>query len=248
MTRNNRLIIVVAAVLGLAAAYWFMVLTPKREEVAKLDADIAAKQTELDTAKVTLQTYRKSRDGYAGNYSTMVRLGKAVPVQDDTRSLLVQLDSAAENSGVDFRTMAVDGGAAAPKGAPAGPVVPGAVVGTAGFSVMPLTFAFRGNFSNMSQFFSNLERFVTVDNSKINVTGRLLRVESVTLKPDTLGFPNLRAEIGASSYLVPDGQGLTAGGTAAGPAGTPGATPATTPAKDGGTPPTTTATVTGVTR
>ena len=27
--------------------------------------------------------------------------------------------------------------------------------------------------------------------------GRLLRVESVTLKPDSLGFPNLRAEIGA---------------------------------------------------
>jgi len=124
-------------------------------------------------------------------------------------------------------------------------VVPGAVVGTAGFSVMPLTFSFRGNFFNMSKFFSRLERFVTVDNSKINVTGRLLRVESVTLKPDTLGFPNLRAEIGASTYLTPNAQGLTAGATAAGPAG---GTTAGAPAPAGGTTPaTTTATVTGVT-
>ena len=244
---KNKLVIVAAALVGLAAAYFFLVLGPKRDEVAKLDADIAAKQTELSSAQATLGTYRKAREGYAGNYSTVVRLGKAVPEQDDTRSLLVQLDDAASTSGIDFRTMAVgasSGGAPAADPA-AGPVVPGAVVGTAGFSVMPLTFSFRGNFFNMSKFFSRLERFVTVDNSKINVTGRLLRVESVTLKPDTLGFPNLRAEIGASTYLTPNAQGLTAGATAAGPAG---GTTAAAPAPAGGTTPaTTTATVTGVT-
>jgi Tfp pilus assembly protein PilO len=246
---KNKRLIAVLALAGLAAAYWFLVLGPKRAEVVKLDADIAAKQTELSSAKATLATYRKARDGYAGNYSTVVRLGKAVPGQDDTRSLLVQLDAAASTSGIDFRSMAV-GANAGPAPAPAagtagGPVVPGAMVGTAGFSVMPLTFSFRGNFFNMSKFFSRLERFVTVDNSKINVTGRLLRVESVTLKPDTLGFPNLRAEIGASSYLTPDAQGLTAGATAAGPAG---GTTAPTPAPAGETTPaTTTATVTGVT-
>ena len=242
---KNKLVVVALALAGLAAAYWFLVLAPKRAEVVKLDADIAAKETELSSAQATLATYRKARDGYAGNYSTVVRLGKAVPAQDDTRSLLVQLDDAAGTSGVDFRSMSVEGSSASPSDASSGTVVPGAVVGTAGFSVMPLTFSFRGNFFNMSKFFSRLERFVTVDNSKINVTGRLLRVESVTLKPDTLGFPNLRAEIGASSYLTPDAQGLTAGATAAGPTGS---TPASAPAPAGGTTPaTTTATVTGVT-
>ena len=241
---KNKLVVVALAMAGLAAAYWFLVLGPKRAEVVKLDADIAAKETELSSAQATLATYRKAREGYAGNYSTVVRLGKAVPTQDDTRSLLVQLDDAASTSGVDFRSMSVDAGSS-PSDLSDGPVVPGAMVGTAGFSVMPLTFSFRGNFFNMSKFFSRLERFVTVDNSKINVTGRLLRVESVTLKPDTLGFPNLRAEIGATSYLTPDAQGLTAGATAAGPAG---GTTAAAPAPAGkATPATTTATVTGVT-
>jgi len=244
---KNKRVVVAAALVGLAAAYWFLVLAPKRDEIVKLDAGIAAKQTELAAAQATLATYRKARDGYSGNYSTMVRLGKAVPEQDDTRSLLVQLDDAASTSGIDFRSMAVGGpsGAAPVAGPAAGAVVPGAVVGTAGFSVMPLTFSFRGNFFNMSKFFSRLERFVTVGESKINVTGRLLRVESVTLKPDTLGFPNLRAEIGATSYLTPDAEGLTAGATAAGPAG--GSTAAAPAPAGQATPATTTATVTGVT-
>jgi hypothetical protein len=55
----------------------------------------------------------------------------------------------------------------------------------------------------------------------------------------------IRAEIGASSYIVPSSEGLTAGATPKGPAGT---TAASAPASGGSTPATTTATVTGVTR
>jgi hypothetical protein len=249
VTRNKNMIIAAAAVVGLIAAYWFLVLAPKRAELTKADADIAAKQGELKDAQSTLATYRKSRDSYATNYSTMVRLGKAVPQDDDTRSLLVQLNDAADRSGIDFRTMAVGGTSGTNPATTAGaePTTPGTVVGTAGFNVMPLTFSFRGSFFNMSQFFSRLEHFVKVRNTQIDVTGRLLRVESITLKPDALGFPSLRAEVGASSYLIPASQGLTAGATASGPAGTPGSA-TQTPAKGGTTPPTTTATVTGVTR
>jgi hypothetical protein len=247
VTRTTKLIVAVAAVAAVVAGYWMLVLAPKREEIAKLDADISTKQQELEAAKATLGTYRKDRTGYARNYSTLVRLGKAVPEQDDTRSLLVQLEDAADRSGVDFRTLSVGGGsggttAAAGAGAS---TIPGVTVGTAGFSVMPLTFSFRGSFFNMSQFFSRLEHFVTVRNSQIDVTGRLMRVESVSLKPDGLGFPSLRAEIGASTYILPESEGSTAGATQAGPSGTP-AAQAATPA-EGGTPPTTTATVPGVT-
>ena len=65
---------------------------------------------------------------------------------------------------------------------------PGAVsVGTAGFTAMPFKFSFDGNFHNLSTFFSRLERFVTVSNDQVNVTGRLLRLESLTLKPDDAG-------------------------------------------------------------
>jgi len=251
VTRKNSILIAVVATAALLAGYWMLVLSPKRAEIAKLDTDIAAKQAEVETGELTLATYRKAREGYGSNYATVVRLGKAVPADDDTRSLLVQLDSAAEASGVDFRAISIAGGAPAPApvaGAAVDPNAPppGAVsVGSAGFSAMPFTFSFRGSFFNMSEFLSRLERFVSVRNARMDVTGRLLRLESVVLKPDQTGFPSIRAEIGATSYLVPSSEGLTAGATANGPA-----TAASVPATPAGgtTPPTTTATVSGVTR
>ncbi len=242
------------------AAFWFLALAPKRDEIAKLDKKISAKKTALASAEQTLGGYEAARKNYSGNYATVVRLGKAVPDDDDSRSLLVQLDSAAQGTGVDFRTIQVGGtGATASaaatavagtttEGATAPP--PGAVtVGTAGFSAMPFTFAFEGHFGNLSEFFSRLERFVTLRNERMNVSGRLLRLESIDMKVEQDGFPEIRAEIGASSYIVPPAQGLTAGATPQGPAATTPSAPGATPTPGGPSVPTTPATVTtGATR
>jgi hypothetical protein len=249
---NKKLLVIVVAAAAVAAAYWFVLLTPKRQEAADLGAQVAAKQLEAEQAQATLATYQKSRDAYKANYSTAVRLGKAVPADDDVRSLLVQLDAAAGETGVDFRTVQVgtssssSPASAADPAAGATPPPPGAVsFGSAGFSAMPFTFAFRGSFFDLSSFFTELEHFVTVKNQKIAVTGRLMRVETINLVPDPTGFPRIRAEIGASSYLVPSTQGLTGGATPQGPAAT------TTPASAGGgatTPVTTATAVNGATR
>jgi Tfp pilus assembly protein PilO len=254
VTKNYKILIAVAVTVAATAAFWFLALAPKREEAAGLATKIEAKQVELTAAQATLGSYEKARENYSANYATVVRLGKAVPEDDDLRSLMVQLDAAAGSTGVDFRTIQVggEGGAAASSAAPtgtAGSPPPGAVsVGTAGFSAMPFSFSFRGSFTNLSQFFSHMERFVTLRNERMNVTGRLLRLESIDLQVDQSGFPQIRAQIGASSYLVPPTQGLTAGATPQGPAAT---TPAAgaTPAPGGGPAvPTTPATVTGATR
>jgi len=256
VTKNRTLLIAVVATAAAIAAFWFLALAPKRKEAADLSAQVSKKQTELATAKTTLAGYEKSKAGYSKNYATVVRLGKAVPEDDDVRSLLVQLDADADGTNVDFRTIQVGGaGGAAPAAATATPgaaattpVPPGAVaVGTAGFSQMPFSFSFRGTYANLSQFLSRMEKFVTLRNQQVNVTGRLLRLESIDMQVDQAGFPRIRAQIGASSYLVPQTQGLTAGATPAGPAAT---TPASTTTPGGGPAvPTTTATVTtGATR
>jgi Tfp pilus assembly protein PilO len=249
VTKNTPLLIAVVATAAAIAAFWFFALAPKREEAAALDAKIAKKHTELAGTRQTLAGYEKAKTGYAKNYTTMVRLGKAVPEDDDVRSLLVQLDAEAGGSNVDFRTIQVggDGGAAASADTAAASATtppPGAVsVGSAGFSAMPFTFSFRGTYANLSQFMARMEKFVSLRNQKMNVTGRLLRLETIDLQVDQEGFPRIRAQIGASSYLVPAAQGLTAGATPQGPAAT---TPAATPA-GGPAVPTTTATV-GATR
>lgn len=221
--RNPLVLGALAAVIAIAA-YWMLILSPKREEAAALGTEISSVQQQLVEAQSQLATFRKAKDSYKANYATVARLGKAVPEDDDIRSLMVQVESAAEDTGVDFRTIQIGqttgGTAATPTDASSGQVPPpGATVGEAGFMTMPFSFKFRGKFFNLSKFMTQLERFVAVRNDALDVTGRLLVLESLTLEPGQEGFPNIDAQIGATTYLLPPTQGLTGGATPDAPAG-----------------------------
>lgn len=247
MTRRNSMLLAVVAVAAVAGAYWFMLLAPKRELATSLSSQIALKDTELQTAQAEEAKNLRSRASYRSNYATVARLGKAVPVDDDVRSLMVQIDGAAGSSHVDFRSISVGGssGAAAPVDPNAAVGPPGSIVGTAGFSTMPFSLAFRGSYFNLGSFFQRLDRFVAVNDRGIDVTGRLVVLNGITLEPDG-AFPNIKAQISATTYLVPTTDGLLAGATPAGP-GT-GTTGAGKPTPAPAAPATTTATISGATR
>jgi hypothetical protein len=251
VTRRNSILLVAVVFLAMAGAYWMLILSPKHDEAAALTTQIATKEAALAVAQDELATYEKARSSYRANYTKVARLGKAVPADDDVRSLLVQLNAAADRSKVDFRTINLDGSSGAPAAgaggtaaAAAGSVTPppgSSSVGSAGFSTMPFSFQFSGSFFSLGAFFNRLDRFVKVKNQSLDVTGRLLLLNSITLAPDTVkGFPLITAEVKANSYLLPPAQGLLAGATADGPtAAAAGANPA--PA-DSTTPPATTTT------
>lgn len=249
MTRTNRILIAIVAIAAAASAYYFLVLTPKREQVAKLDTDIAAKQTQLAQAKQTLVGYEKARAGYKANYTTLVRLGKAVPSDDDIRSLMVQLQNAAVGTGVDFEKIELASGFAGGTGsaptttsttATSGELAPapGSVpVAGGALSAMPFSFTFNGSYFDLSTFLARLEHFVSDHNEKLNATGRLLRLESVGIAPGPAGFPTMQAQIGAAIYVVPPVEGVPGaqtpnGGTTPTTPSTP-STPSTTTADAG---------------
>ena len=48
---------------------------------------------------------------------------------------------------------------------------------------MPFSFSFTGTFDTLGNFFSRLESFVTLKGDQIDVSGRLLRVESLSSSP-----------------------------------------------------------------
>jgi len=261
------MLIVAVAAVAAVAAYWMLVLTPKREEAAKLSKSITTKQGELKAAEAELATYEKAKAGYKANYALVARLGKAVPADDDVRSLMVQLNAAAGKSKVDFRTIQIGGGTGAPAPAPAPAASstdkkgeqattpaatppPGSTsVGSAGFSSMPFTFAFRGSFFSLGEFFKRLDDFVAVNQQRLDVTGRLMVLNSISLTPDATGFPRIRAQIGAAAYMLPATQGLTAGASPAGPgtADSSGSASAT-PSPGSSSPTTTTTAAIGATR
>jgi hypothetical protein len=246
VTQSTKTVFALAAVLAAAAAFWFLALAPKREEAAKLDTEIAAKQSQLDQTVSQVAGYEKAKGNYKVNYTTMTRLGKAVPGDDDLRSLLVQINDAAARSKVEFKAINVGAGATPAPGAST-TATPGSLapppgtvkVGSAGFSAMPFSFGFEGSYFRLSDFFNRLEDFVTVTNKDVDVTGRLLLLGSISLTVDQDDLDHIKAQIGAASYLAPSQDAVAANAPAATPAS--GATPSS-----GGTTPPTSATITGV--
>ena len=242
MTRSNKILLSVVALGAAIAAFYFFVLSPKREEIAKFDTDIAAQKAEIEQARLTLAGYEEAKKSYKKNYATLARLGKAVPADDDVRSLMVQLEATADRSGVSFENieMANNLGGGDPSAAAATPAAgqlaaaPGTVPVAGGvLSAMPFSFSFTGSYFDLTAFFARLEHFVSLNNAKLDSTGRLMRLESISITPSSVGFPDMQAEINAATYLVPPVQGVEGGA--------PSSDAQNVTSEPGTTPPTTTA-------
>ena len=218
MTRTNKILLTAVAFLVAVAAFWFLVLSPKRDEITTLDTEIATKQAEVAQAQQQVATYQTARASYKKNYATLARLGKAVPTDDDVRSLMVQIEATADGTGVDFQQIELGSGLAGadastePATATEGELAaaPGAIpVAGGALSAMPFNFAFSGGFFDLSTFFARLEHFVSVNNQRLDATGRLLRIEKVSIVPSTEGFPDMKATVGAATYVVPPVEPIT---------------------------------------
>jgi Tfp pilus assembly protein PilO len=84
------------------AGFYFKVLSPKREKASSLSKDITELQAQVDEQKTLAQFGENARQHFPSYYGHLVVLGKAVPSDADTPSLLVQLNTLAEQTGVQF--------------------------------------------------------------------------------------------------------------------------------------------------
>jgi hypothetical protein len=61
MKSSDRAVLLGLVIVGAAALFWFMLLSPKREEASSLDADIEKVRTELQQAEATVASAREAR-------------------------------------------------------------------------------------------------------------------------------------------------------------------------------------------
>jgi Tfp pilus assembly protein PilO len=106
---------------GLVAAFWFLVMAPKRAEVTELDDKIATAQAAAEEQEQLAAFAETAKDGYDNDYQKLVVLGKAVPSDSDQASLVEQINAKSVKAGIDFKSviLASEGEAAE---APAPPV------------------------------------------------------------------------------------------------------------------------------
>jgi Tfp pilus assembly protein PilO len=119
MKGTDRIVLLVLPVIALLAAFWFLILSPKREEAASLEDDVAALQASVEEQEQVAAAAEAARETFPANYRRMVVLGKAVPEDSDTSSLLVELSTLATATQVEFTSLELVEGAAAPAPPPA---------------------------------------------------------------------------------------------------------------------------------
>jgi Tfp pilus assembly protein PilO len=109
MRSNERMIFVGVAVVALALGFYLMVLSPKRAQVKDLDGRIDSLNASISTAEAQTTYGEQARQDFPKYYGRMVVLGKAVPAQADTASLLVQLSSLTHQTHLGMRAISVSG-------------------------------------------------------------------------------------------------------------------------------------------
>jgi hypothetical protein len=241
VSARDRIIILVVLAVGAVAAAWMFVVQPRRAQASKLGTQVSAEQSQLASARAEVTQGVAARHEFANDYTQVVRLGEAVPADDDVPSLIYQLQGAASRAHVDFRTLTVASSSSGSTPAPApsssssksnsnsssssssqasAPLPPGVALGPAGFPAEQFTFVLQGNFFHLANFFNRLQKFVHASNNQISISGRLMTVNGISFSAAPQGFPQITANVSATTYLEQPSQGLTAGATSAGPAGT----------------------------
>jgi Tfp pilus assembly protein PilO len=129
MRSNERMIFVGVAVVALALGFYLMVLSPKRAQVKELDGRIDSLHASISDAEAQTSYGEQARQDFPKYYGRMVVLGKAVPAQADTASLLVQLNALTHQTHLGMRAISVSGDtgsteAAAPAAAAPAPATP----------------------------------------------------------------------------------------------------------------------------
>jgi Tfp pilus assembly protein PilO len=234
---SDRSILVVVGVLVLIAAFWFLVLAPKRNEASDLSDQVSALESQVAAQEALATSATTAKTDFKTNYRQLVTLGKAVPVDADTPSLLTQLQSLSSKSNVKFQGIELSSGGTGTAAAAPTPISPtagttttsateatasllplGANIGPAGLPIMPYSLTFQGSFFDVADFFGRIDNMVTATTNKVAVNGRLLTIDDFTLAPVDQTKDQLQVTVDATSYVSPADQGTTAGATPTGPA------------------------------
>ncbi len=240
MTTRDRTVLLVVLVLVVLAAGWLEVVSPQREKAAKLDAEVSAAQSQLSSAQSALNEAKGDQSQYTTAYASVVKLGQAVPADEEVPSLVFELDVASAQKDIEFNSIATSTSGGSGSGSSSSAAATAAAA-SAGFTQMPFTFIFHGDFFNLERLLGKVQGFTLNKPSGVAVSGRLLTIQSIDLERKQEGnsesavgsssgsssanSDELTGTITATAYVLPPGQTLTGG---AGPGGPAGASAATT--------------------
>jgi hypothetical protein len=173
----------------LAAAGWFLLVSPQRARAAELEKEIAAVETQISAAR---SAQLQADDLEPIRAADLFRLAKAMPTDVDISGVLLELSRIARETGITFKS-----------------IIPGATGAATSFRVQPIELTFEGDFYSLSDFLYRLRTLVGVNSGRLNARGRLFTIDKLAFTEGDDGFPQVAAALTVSAYLY--GTGPTAG-------------------------------------
>jgi Pilus assembly protein, PilO len=185
---------------------WFTLIGPQRSKASSLDQQIADTNSAISAARaLTLE----AKKGASIRVADLYRLTKAMPDQVDMPGILLQLNQAADDSGITFEQIT--------------PATTATAI--SGYLAIPITVEFEGNFYDLADFLYRLRNLVDVRHGTLDANGRLFAIDEVDFAeaPPPPGFPQIRAHLVIDAFVY----GTGTAPTVAAPTGTTGASGAT---------------------
>jgi Pilus assembly protein, PilO len=204
------LVVVVLLVAG--ALGYFLLISPRRSESADLGQQIQAVETEIQTRRLAVRSTPKPEPIRAAD---LFRVTKAMPSKADMPGVLLELNRIARETGIKFES-----------------ITPGDTADVGGYLRQPIDVIFEGNFYELSDFLYRLRTLVSVHRGRLQATGRLFTVRTLSFVEGEKGFPQIKATLGVDAYVY--GAGTTTPPATTSPATPP---PANPPPAQGDQPP-----------
>jgi type II secretory pathway pseudopilin PulG len=229
MAQSTKTALAIVAIIVAAGAFWLLLLSPKRDKAGELSEQVSAAKSSLATEKERADAGLAAKKRFRPDYQQLILLGKAVPAEAETASLLVQLNVLGRATSTPFLTMTDEGGteeseATTETGAPVEATVAtepplGSKLGPAGFRAMPMKLSYGGGYFALVELMDHLDGLVTTKHGRVAANGRLLTIDSFELSPEDnfTNFNRIAGSLNVTAYTTPPEQGLTAGASPVGP-------------------------------
>jgi Tfp pilus assembly protein PilO len=198
---------------ALFAVYWMLLLNPALDRREGLQKPLENAQIERDQAVALADQMTEAKENYKHDYAELVTLSNAIPQSVAVSDLMRELNTAARGMGIEFSniTMTAEN--------PSDAIAQDAALSpdTAALDEIPIELTFDGRFFALADLFHSIQQFVQVADGRLKVDGRLIRIDEFSF--DSASFPDITAQIKATIYAAPAGEGPTGGATPVGPPG-----------------------------
>jgi type IV pilus assembly protein PilO len=177
--------IIVGAVLVFGLAGWFLLVRPQGAKVTSLKAQATEAKAKIDAYHQQVAAVRAAPKIEVAD---VYRLAKAMPDRLDMPDLLLELSQLARDTGIRFDSIS-----------------PQAVAPIGSYAVVPISVMFQGTFYNLADFLYRLRSLVSVHAGRLDATGRLFSVDTLTFNESTLKFPQIQATLVIDAFVYGSG-------------------------------------------